>query len=77
MNLGAPPEPVVKSTNWENGWTAGVGVEFALTDLWSAKAEYLHYGFPQYAFTVAPNAISNVSTVGDAVRIGVNYHFGR
>jgi opacity protein-like surface antigen len=66
---------VAKSTNWENGWTAGVGVEFALTDRWSAKAEYMHYEFPQYTFTVAPNAIASASTAGDTVRIGVNYHF--
>jgi opacity protein-like surface antigen len=66
---------VAKSTDWENGWTAGVGMEFALTDRWSAKAEYMHYEFPQYAFTVAPNATSNATTAGDTVRIGVNYHF--
>jgi opacity protein-like surface antigen len=67
--------PVAKSTNWENGWTVGVGMEFALTDRWSAKAEYMHYEFPQYAFIVAPNAIASASTTGDTVRIGVNYHF--
>jgi opacity protein-like surface antigen len=66
---------VARSTNWENGWTAGVGMEFALTDRWSAKAEYMHYGFPQYTFTVAPNATASGSTAGDTVRIGVNYHF--
>jgi opacity protein-like surface antigen len=64
-----------RSTNWENGWTAGVGMEFAFTDRWSAKAEYMHYEFPQYAFTVAQGVTANASTTGDIVRIGVNYHF--
>jgi opacity protein-like surface antigen len=64
-----------RSTNWENGWTAGVGMEFAFTDRWSAKAEYMHYEFPQYAFTVAQGVTANASTPGDIVRIGVNYHF--
>jgi opacity protein-like surface antigen len=61
---------VGRSTNWENGWTVGAGMEFALTDRWSAKAEYMHYEFPQYAFVTA-----NASTAGDIARIGVNYHF--
>jgi opacity protein-like surface antigen len=74
--LGLPPVPgTLKSTNWENGWTAGVGMEYALTDRWSAKAEYMYYGFPQYAFTVAQNATANATTAGNIVRIGVNYHF--
>jgi len=76
---GIPPPAGVgdvgQSTNWENGWTVGAGMEFALTDRWSAKAEYMHYEFPQYAFAVAPGVTANASTGGDIVRIGVNYHF--
>jgi opacity protein-like surface antigen len=76
----ASPPPgaanVAHSTNWENGWTVGAGMEFALTDRWSAKAEYMHYGFPAYAFTVAQNATASATATGDIVRIGVNYHFG-
>jgi opacity protein-like surface antigen len=78
-SLGAPPAPAgtnaAQSTTWENGWTVGVGMEYALTDRWSAKAEYMHYEFPQSAFTVMQNATANASTTGDIVRIGVNYHF--
>jgi opacity protein-like surface antigen len=76
-SLGLPPggTNVARSTNWENGWTVGAGMEFALTDRWSAKAEYMHYEFPQYAFAVAQNATANATTAGDIVRIGVNYHF--
>jgi opacity protein-like surface antigen len=77
--LGLPPPPggmnVARSTNWESGWTVGAGMEFALTDRWSAKAEYMHYEFPQYTFTVAQNATASATTAGDTVRIGVNYHF--
>ena len=57
-------------------WTIGAGMEFALTDRWSAKAEYMHYEFPEYNFVVAsPNTTARASTAGDTVRIGVNYHF--
>jgi opacity protein-like surface antigen len=78
-SIGTPPAPAgmnaAHSTNWENGWTVGAGMEYALTDRWSAKAEYMHYGFPAYAFTVAQNATSSAAAAGDIVRIGVNYHF--
>jgi opacity protein-like surface antigen len=76
----ASPPPgamnVTRSTIWENGWTVGAGMEFALTDRWSAKAEYMHYEFPRYNFIVAaPNTTASAATTGDIVRIGVNYHF--
>jgi opacity protein-like surface antigen len=75
--LGLPPGGmnVARSTNWESGWTAGVGMEFALTEMWSAKAEYMHYEFSRYTFTVGQNATADAATAGDTVRIGVNYHF--
>jgi opacity protein-like surface antigen len=74
--LGLPvAAPGVKSTNWENGGTVGAGMEFAFTDRWSAKAEYMHYWFPQYAFAVGQGTTANATTEGDIVRIGVNYHF--
>ena len=66
---------VAQSTSWESGWTVGAGMEYALTDRWSAKAEYMHYEFPQSTFTVAQNATANTTTAGNVVRIGVNYHF--
>jgi opacity protein-like surface antigen len=81
VDTGVAPLPpgagnVTQSTKWENGWTAGAGMEFALTERWSAKAEYMHYEFPQYTFVVAtPNTTASASTSGDIVRIGVNYHF--
>ncbi len=62
------------STMWENGWTAGGGMEFALTDRWSAKAEYMHQEFSQDVFTVARNTTTSATTEGDVVRVGVNYH---
>jgi opacity protein-like surface antigen len=77
VDPGFPPSPVqlARSTNWESGWTLGGGMEFALTNRWSAKAEYMHYEFPQDTFTVAQNVTPNATTSGDTVRIGLNYHF--
>ncbi len=65
------------STNWESGWTVGGGMEFALTDRWSARAEYMHYEFPEKTFTIdGYGDQSDIRVKGDSVMIGVNYHLG-
>ena len=65
-------------SNWESGWTLGGGLEFALTDAWSARAEYMHYEFPEKTFTIdGAGDQASVSAKGDLVTIGVNYHFSR
>ena len=58
------------------GWTAGVGVEFALAKDWSAKAEYMHFDLGSAQYTVDSGLLVNAKTAGDTVRVGVNYHFG-
>ena len=63
----------------ESGWTAGGGVEFMVTDRWSVKAEYMHYDLGKDAFNIDVNGsadAANISTTGDLVRVGVNYHLG-
>lgn len=60
------------------GLTIGAGVEFALTDRWSAKAEYMHYQFEESRLRFPTNvAILNprADRDGDLVRVGVNYRF--
>jgi opacity protein-like surface antigen len=50
-------------------------MEFALTDRWSAKAEYAHYELGKDSFaTFVGDPGTNVDTRGDTVRIGVNLH---
>jgi len=65
--------PVNGETKWQNGWTVGGGMEFALTDRFSAKAEYMHYDLGSTTFVTGPTPVE-VDTQGDTVRIGVNYH---
>jgi outer membrane immunogenic protein len=63
----------------ETGWTAGVGIEYALTDHWTAKAEYLHVGFSQRTASVTPVAgtsyIFDYKDKLDIGRVGINYKF--
>jgi opacity protein-like surface antigen len=62
------------------GWTAGGGVEAAITGSWSAKFEYLYVGLENHGYFVpTPNnpAITNraggVPLNNDIVRGGINY----
>jgi opacity protein-like surface antigen len=77
-NLPVPPSntPVNGESNWQLGWTLGGGMEFALTDRWSAKAEYMYYDLGQESYRIDNNLIADAETRGSTVRIGVNYHFG-
>jgi opacity protein-like surface antigen len=52
------------------GWTAGGGVEFAISPNWSVKAEYLYLDFQNE--TIGPGTFSLIENVG---RGGVNYRF--
>jgi len=69
------------------GWVAGGGVEWALTNNWSVKAEYLYLRFDDLAYnsplvtaTFCPCASgyawnTNVSLREHVARVGVNYKF--
>jgi outer membrane immunogenic protein len=52
------------------GWTAGGGVEFAISPNWSVKAEYLYFDFQNQ--TIGPGTFRLIENV---VRGGVNYRF--
>lgn len=75
--IGAPDYQAV--TKWASGWTVGGGMEYALTDRWSAKAEYMHYELGRRTFDVLQDNQAGVgpisaTTKGDSVQVGINYH---
>jgi outer membrane immunogenic protein len=68
------------------GWVAGGGLEYAITDHWSIKGEYLHVGLPSKTagsgtaspFFGDPNLVSYNHTVTNEIdigRFGINYRF--
>ena len=68
--------PFMSST--EAGWTAGVGLEYAVTPNWSAKVEYLFVDLGN-ASCGAGNCGGSTTTVSlneNVVRGGINYKFG-
>jgi len=63
------------------GWMAGIGVEYAFTDSWSAKIEYNHMdlGTDSLRYTDQSGNVyldSNFKQRLDIVKVGVNYRFG-
>lgn len=67
------------NTDWRVGWTAGGGIEYALSRNWTVRAEYLH-------FDLGSATVSGLASDGntyswrshltdDVVRMGVNYRF--
>jgi len=62
------------------GWTAGVGVEYAFSNNWSAFVEYDHYGFGRRTLTFldpvgAFNDNIRIGERADVVKAGVNFRW--
>jgi outer membrane immunogenic protein len=65
------------SDRW--GYAAGAGIEYGFTPNWSAKVEYMHYGFgtdtaPVLTLGAASTAALRLNV--DTVKVGLNYRFG-
>jgi outer membrane immunogenic protein len=62
------------------GWTAGVGLEYGITQNWSARIEYDYLGFNSQAlnFTTptTPAYASNASLGVQEIKAGLNFRFG-
>jgi outer membrane immunogenic protein len=78
-NIKASLDAFPWASSTELGWTAGAGVEVAMTDNWTAKVEYLFADF-QHASCGAANCLAvppaSVSFDESMVRVGINYKFG-
>ena len=82
LTVGAAGQTLSSSTTNNFGWTAGIGVEWAFTGNWSARAEYDYIGLQNQTLTVAAGG----PFAGDTINInnrnismftaGVNYKFG-
>ena len=61
------------------GWTAGVGIEWALWNDWSLKLEYDYYGFGTRSVTFIDNVTGNVGPENvnqniQVIKLGLNFH---
>ena len=84
LRVGLNPQATFVTLGPQVGWTAGGGLEFAFTENWTAKVEYLYVGLGTVACPsgticslVNPAGVSHASiTLNESVvRAGVNYRF--
>jgi outer membrane immunogenic protein len=84
--LSLSPFPVFNASGTVGGWMFGTGIEYAVTNAWSAKIEYdyLDLGTKTFTFlglstnTVQAGFNNNVPIRErvQLVKFGINYHFG-
>lgn len=65
--------PAFTSSSFRAGWTIGAGVEAAVWQNVSVKAEYLYYDLGKFKYDAA--ATIHTTTRGHLARVGVNYRF--
>src|SRR5262249_29671102 len=70
-------------SNTTLGWTAGAGVDIALSSNWSARLEYLHIrandlnsAAPIPGFLGAGQVTESAAFRDNIIRVGLNYRFG-
>jgi outer membrane immunogenic protein len=67
---------VGSASNTRTGWTAGAGLEYAVTHNWSVKTEYLYVDLGKFSCGAAVcGAPANVDYRAHIVRAGLNYKF--
>jgi len=72
-----PPDPAfdVVSDDVQYGFTAGAGVEYALSDSMSVKLEYLYLGLPTTSVTEVDESTYDFTSSAHIARAGLNFHF--
>lgn len=65
-----------RDSDTKAGWTLGAGLEVALIDRWSVKAEYLYADLGKMSCSAANcGAATDVSLKSNIARAGINYRF--
>ncbi len=73
-DLGGGPITLA-TTNNRSGWTAGVGIEYALTPSISLKTEYLHLNLGTRTLASGGGAFLNETVKTNILRTGLNFRF--
>ena len=75
--LAIPPSgtPTNGSSATVGGWTAGVGLEWAFWQNWSAKIEYLYADFGDHSYNIDNGLVISSRQKENIIRGGFNYRF--
>ncbi len=70
----APAGISTSTTQW--GWTAGLGLEYAMLGNWTTKVEYLFVDLGSFDPGFAAPIVGNIDFKEQIIRVGLNYKFG-
>jgi high affinity Mn2+ porin len=70
--------PLFPVGHYQAGWTAGLGLEYAVSGNWSAKAEYEYVALSRQLYDLTGLGLgnANVDPRIHLFKLGLNYHFG-
>ena len=74
-SIGNTPGETAIEDGARVGWVVGAGVEYALDNAWTLKAEYLHMDFGGIDGKSANNEDYRFENTVNLLRIGTNYRF--
>ena len=74
-SIGNTPGETASEDGARAGWVVGTGVEYALDNAWTLKAEYLHMDFGSIDGRSANNEAYSFENTVNLVRFGTNYRF--
>ena len=79
----AGTDPIIgRASSTELGWVIGAGLEYAVTEKWSFKTEYLFVKFDDIAVRADSRVVagefinSDMDMKAHILRVGLNYRFG-
>jgi outer membrane immunogenic protein len=76
FTASAPSAGFGSTGNVTFNWTAGAGIEYAVSGPWTAKLEYLYVNHTRFACGTECNGPVNLSVNENIFRVGVNYRLG-
>ena len=72
--ISATDGPVSQS-DFQLGWTAGAGLEYAINKNWSARLEYLHIDLGSHTWFAQQLWRTSSTLTSETLRFGINYKF--
>jgi outer membrane immunogenic protein len=75
ISIGNTPGETAREDGLRAGWVAGGGVEYAASDRWSVRAEFLHMDFGREEGASANNEQHYFENTLNVFRVGASYAF--